>query len=136
MTTPTQSAAHVAAHATEPWEICGATHIWSPIGKANVASCSEPRGQSYVGYESPRYATGGLHEAATNAKRIVACVNALAGLNPEALSDVVKALEDAAQELYDSCHSSGDPMNESNMQCDAVAYRNARKALANLKGAQ
>jgi hypothetical protein len=31
--------------------------------------------------------------AINNAERIVACVNALAGLNPEAIKDVVEALE-------------------------------------------
>lgn len=62
-----------AERATEgPWDICGATHVWSPAGKANVASASEPQGRRDVGYEPPDYASGGLHQAAHNATFIAA----------------------------------------------------------------
>lgn len=59
-------------------------------------------------------------------ERIRACVSAMEGLNPEALSDVVKALEGIL------------PMLE-RMGMESWAHRyaeRARTALANLKGAQ
>ncbi len=59
-----------------PWDVCGATHVWSPTGKANVASCSELRGISHVGYDSPSAASGNLHEIAANARLIAALRNA------------------------------------------------------------
>jgi hypothetical protein len=41
----------------------------------------------------PAEIPGNAATVVANAERIVACVNALAGLNPEAIKDVVEALE-------------------------------------------
>lgn len=47
----------------------------------------------------------------------------------EAAPDMFEALQSAATELYDICHSSGDPNDESNMQISAIVYREIRNAL-------
>lgn len=71
-------------HTPEPWcklNDCGTVGIWGPQGDCvavnNGCSCD--------------------NEA--NADRIVACVNACAGLNPEAVPDVVEALKQCEREL-------------------------------------
>ncbi|MCK9361902.1 hypothetical protein M0Q28_06830 [Patescibacteria group bacterium] len=53
-----------------PWEIVGATHVWSPSEKANIASCSALRTISYVGYAPPDI--GDIDETAANARLIAA----------------------------------------------------------------
>ena len=47
-----------------------------------------------------------------------------------AAAEMAEALETAAQELYHSAHSSGDPADETNMQSDAITYRECRAALS------
>lgn len=64
-----------------------------------------------------------------NAARIVSCVNALAGMNPEAVKDAVEALEDAIPQL--ERYPSTDPNGE---RCENRTLMNARAALAALKG--
>lgn len=61
-----------------PWEICGATHIWSPSEKANIASCSALRSIDHVGYAPPTYKN--IQEAAANAAYIVCACNSHAEL--------------------------------------------------------
>jgi hypothetical protein len=71
---------------------------------------------------------GPLCEA--NAHRIVACVNACEGLNPEAIADAIGALT----WLLDDMSDAGEDKNpETGEVYDSVA--NARKALAAVKGA-
>lgn len=41
-----------------------------------------------------------MEEDRANAARIVACVNGCAGINPDAVPDLLKALEDIAQGTY------------------------------------
>jgi hypothetical protein len=62
-------------------------------------------------------------------------VNACADIpNPsETIAKMVEALKEAAHELYDSAHSSGDPSDESNMQSNAVASRKVTEALAGVR---
>lgn len=43
--------------------------------------------------------------------------------------DMYATLISASRELYDACHSSGDPDDETNMQTTAVVYREVRDAL-------
>jgi hypothetical protein len=65
-----------ALHTPEPWESDGPEVHATKGGRLNGLIChlaSESKGEA-------------------NAERIVACVNALAGLNPEAVADVVEAL--------------------------------------------
>src|SRR5258708_3654461 len=75
-------------HTKEPWEIAGATHIWSRSEKANIASCSALRTIRHVGYAPPEI--GDIDETAANARRIVACVNACEGLPVEELEQYAK----------------------------------------------
>jgi hypothetical protein len=66
-------------HTPEPWEIADTSIIAGDICIAVI--------EDDGGYEAP------YEERQANAARIVACVNALAGLNPEAIKDVVEALQ-------------------------------------------
>lgn len=72
----------MSAHALEPWE----TYIWIPRGSADGEPCigSAPNPQHY------RIA---VIDTEANAARIVACVNACAGINPEAVPDLLTAAE-------------------------------------------
>lgn len=72
-----------ATHTSGPLEICGATHLWSPTSKANIASCSALRTIAHVGYAPPEI--GDIDEVAANARRIAACWNALEGIDTEAV---------------------------------------------------
>jgi hypothetical protein len=70
-------------HTPEPWHIGGfrpeLPMVYGSDGQV-ASDCSR------ILRRSPE-------EQKANAERIVACVNALAGLNPEAIKDVVEALE-------------------------------------------
>jgi hypothetical protein len=52
-----------------------------------------------------------------------------------AAADLLDACEQAARELYDTAHSSGDPDDPSNMDGVAAIYRLCKSALAKAKGA-
>lgn len=63
------------------WEVCGATHVWSPEAKSNVATVSEPRGRNEVKYEEVKYeeikfGSPNAHEAYSNATFIASCAGA------------------------------------------------------------
>jgi hypothetical protein len=91
---------------------------WKPDGLDAVSfgeSKQLPVGKVFAG---PR--------AAQIAKRIVDNHNALAGMNPEAVKDVVSALE--------TCITEGAP--DSNRERAEVAHQFARAALAALKGSK
>lgn len=65
-------------HAPEPWHA-------SPIGGARIISGSD----GWTIAETP----GASEVEKPNAERIVSCVNSCAGINPEAVPDLIKALE-------------------------------------------
>lgn len=73
---------------------------------------------------------------AANAARIVACVNALDGLNPDAIADVVEALREAQSAIHELARPSDLGKTKSNMElwaeCVAVEKR-CRDALAKLE---
>lgn len=134
MTPTTQPAEHTkepVKHTAEPWELHGATHIWSPIAKSNVASASEPRGHAHVGYEPPKFDGGGLYEAAANAARIVACVNALAGI--PAPESAIEQAREALTEIADipAVAFSTDRLTHATRTIEKMQEL-ARKALSNL----
>lgn len=72
-------------HTPEPWEARKDPQRW--IVKAIYGSFGMDDSQLI-----PARMGAGVREEA-NAERIVACVNACAGLNPEAVPEMVKALE-------------------------------------------
>ena len=76
------------------WEIVGATHIWSPSAKANVASCSALRDRPDVGYSPPAFDQN-LAEVARNSALIVALRNAL----PEILA-AFKSRDETRREAF------------------------------------
>ena len=69
-------------HTPTPWTVAFATHIWSPVGKANIATVGEPRSPTnqYVGYEELRLSSPDFHEACANAEFIVQACNSYADL--------------------------------------------------------
>lgn len=70
-----------AAHTVGPWEVSGATHIWSPTAHANVATVSEPRGEhSDVGYHPLERNSPDFEEACANAQLISAAPELFAAL--------------------------------------------------------
>jgi len=83
-------------HTPEPW-YDNRHAIWSTVGGSPLAQTTSTK----------------------DSARIVACVNALAGLNPEAIADVVHALEMIT-----------DPDGPGYAKCE----RFARAALAKLQG--
>lgn len=108
------------AHTQEPWD-------WSYSGHRMATTYSQPVGIHSGGTQLVGGlfgdVKGGKDQAKANAERIVACVNACAGLNPSALPDAVKALE----EINKTTTSSMSLMH---------IQRVARAALASLKGAK
>lgn len=61
-----------------PYEIAGATVIWSPTAKANIAAASALRATRHVAYSPPDL--GELAEPAANAQGIVTILNNLPAL--------------------------------------------------------
>jgi hypothetical protein len=70
-----------AAHTPEPWQVSALS-----IGHNGNGPYTYPLGRD-------------SETAVANAARIVACVNALAGMNPDAVADVVAALEETLRAL-------------------------------------
>lgn len=92
-------------HTAEPWEI-----LTPPSNEVYIASEATGQMVAMLEYDEERPPEDGEVEA--NAARIVACVNALAGLNPEAVAWVVKQLEVCSLMLAFEAKShaeSGDP---------------------------
>ena len=74
------------AHTKEPWRIYkhSAAHVENENG----------RGVCSTGGYADNFSNGAFHdENEANARRIVACVNALAGYNPDAVAEVIEALK-------------------------------------------
>ena len=113
------------AHTKEPWRIYkhSAAHVENEIG----------RGVCSTGGYADNFSNGAFHdENEANARRIVACVNALAGYNPDAVADVVAALESIAQgeeEVFDE--DLGCLVTVS--MCEDEMQEIAREALARLR---
>lgn len=123
-------------HTAEPWETWGATKIFSREAGANIAAVSELRSTVDVRYDEPRIGSENFTEICHNALRIVACVNGCAGLqNPEAVKDVVDALEAMIPEWWDK--EGDDTSAYDGKLCGEITFgdvRRARAALAKLKG--
>ncbi len=75
-------------HTKEPWAV---EMSEAPVGAPFAWISAEPDGK-YTGIAAVT-----LEPAEANAARIVSCVNALDGLNPEAVADVVALLERFAE---------------------------------------
>ena len=83
-------------HTPEPWEVIGfqaARKPWCKVSIAKVVFDYVEECREYVADFQGVSTDKGKERAEANAARAVACVNALAGLNPEGVKDVVEALE-------------------------------------------
>ena len=69
-------------HTPEPWEVRGECGIWSEDG---FVATTNPHVRPFATIQ------------ATNAARIVACVNACEGINPQAIPDLLKAAKGLAE---------------------------------------
>jgi hypothetical protein len=75
-------------HTPEPWEYDGRSHSLTTVHCIMA-------GPRQIGHAHDFLTVDDGNQAKANAARIVACVNACAGLNPEAVADVVKLAEEA-----------------------------------------
>lgn len=90
-------------HTPEPWTIGTGSHVcgaWSSMIRIESAEDFHSNGHDYADGGSTRSYTnvvcgtsGHSETALANMRRIVACVNGCAGINPEAVPDLVKACE-------------------------------------------
>lgn len=130
-------------HTPEPWGLAGRYEPESEIVGSDgyeVAEVAEmaisPSWQAenpdvhWGCYEGESFVERSDDEVAANAARIVACVNALAGLNPEAVRDVVEALKTARRRFSEQNGVVSAEVWNGNYK--AVAAINA--ALARVKG--
>jgi hypothetical protein len=116
MTTPKDTGEATA----RPWAISGATIIWSPTGRSNVAAVSDPRppNSSSVGYyEIEPWGDGEdadhrFREACANAELIVTAVN-----ERDSLLERVRVLEGALRPLVSRLIK----MMENGSECDCPA---------------
>ena len=69
-----------ANHTPGPWEVHGATIVWSPIAKATIAAASELRAESYVAFQMPSISSADFDEACANARLIAAAPELLMAL--------------------------------------------------------
>ena len=105
-------------HTKEPWRVIKIGSSEHPVVRAeelDICDCWD-HGNNMV---------PGKLEGEANAQRIVDCVNALEGLNPAAIKEVVKALENLVEVC--PCQNGCDPAD---MSC---ATMRARTALANIR---
>lgn len=116
-------------HTPEPWTTEGSNGIYLKLPNGDTHSFpiiwSEKAGMD-VAYIVPMDDT-----KRADADRIVACVNALAGLNPEAVQDVVEALRGILREI-EYCVDDGS--FERGIVDANVGIIAARAALAKLEG--
>ncbi len=78
-------------HTPGPWVLFGGT-VYSNLNRSFVADCF------------PKF-RGSNDEDEANARRIVSCVNALEGLNPEAVRELVEAATNALPGLEHAASS-------------------------------
>jgi trans-2-enoyl-CoA reductase len=149
MSTPTQTpAASASRHTPEPWFVCGnvsgcgvATEIGTVSGQ-RIASVGDHhfRASGENKFYHQIYANNGFEVAGANAERVVSCVNALAGLNPDGVKDVADALTDSIDTLHADVlcaqHVAHLPGMPEIIQTKMKRLAFARSALAKLKGAQ
>lgn len=88
------------AHTKEPWRV-------SEEGTVEAGPHSMPIRLASGYIEGAWYGDDATDESRANARRIVACVNALEGYNPDAIADVVAALEACEALLYEDGYSRG-----------------------------
>ncbi len=83
-------------HTPEPWSL---DEFYMEYAGGSSVPIISPWIQDYFGRGDRRH-----EEAAANMARIVACVNACAGINPEAVPELIRAVDAFLQ-------SGGDPLN-------------------------
>lgn len=104
-----QTETRAAQHTPEPWRVEDRRHaplknirILAGLHEIGEVSDVHQRDQRCGGFE-PRTGTIGADAVdalgIANAARIVACVNALAGLNPEAVRGLIEATEKASVKM-------------------------------------
>ena len=72
-----------AKHTPEPWG------VWLNPDGGNLEMITDDGLARHI-----VYVVGNTHEAKANGRRIVACVNACAGINPEAVPNLLEAAKD------------------------------------------
>jgi len=78
-------------HTPEPWKLLPARNIDSPVGGSNpMLAVGMVGAGSVTAYVSDGWP---LDEQVANGERIVACVNACQGINPEAVKDMLEYLQ-------------------------------------------
>lgn len=75
-------------HTPGPWEVTGATLIWSPIAAATIGAASELRATNVVAYSAPRVGSPNLREVAANARLMAAAPEMLELLTAYAAPDL------------------------------------------------
>lgn len=111
-------------HTPEPWE-----SVKALSGSENDRGFNIYGGAQFIGRVSPMIKDkrgNASEEGIANADRIVACVNACAGINPEAVPDVLEALKGMCDAYKELCLMSGYNFHQSG----GSRYTAARAALA------
>jgi len=85
----------MSGHTSEPW-------IVGDDDKNEQPTIYGDEGRQFVGLCAHECLVSRIPEAAANAKRIVACVNACAGINPEAVPELLEAAINAVDWLCDA----------------------------------
>ena len=109
-----------AKHRPEPWMFDGFQRIRAVNGKQDG---TEDIAHIYSSWSASRYDAGDY----ANAHRIVACVNGCAGINPEAVKDLLAACEAVVAKF-------GEPSGWRGDICDVLTA--ARLAVRKAKGNQ
>ena len=93
--------------------------IWSADAQSNIAAVSEPRGQSFVGYEKLQIGSANFVEAINNARFIV-----LADHHFDAMHEALKAWMKVESEMKDN-HPSPDLALRAGYRKEAVKLTRA-----------
>ncbi len=121
-------------HTPEPWAKYNRTDIFAQESSDGEQALDDDGFQvADFLIDNPLYASGkslGFEEQKANAERCVACVNALAGYNPEAVKGVVEALEKTIELNRDYCR---DKYGDADQAESRACVSTARSALHNLK---
>ena len=91
-------------HALEPWRLCDPTEfVWAcdGLGSPGEDTFTILAADGYGVLSVPVSATDGPH--AGNWERVIACVNACKGINPEAVPALLTACEDMCQRVEHHC---------------------------------
>jgi hypothetical protein len=125
-------------HTPEPWAVEKATHSHE-FGTDFIECILVNSARQEIARTSTRIV---CNDSTPNAERIVACVNACAGLNPEAIQELIAALDAVTQQLSDLHAAICDQELEDHFVDDSInmlseggtAIEQARAALAKAKG--